>query len=167
MFVGVPVATGTLAGASAACAPDAGYVVTPEGHWYAAMDSPVGEYNSSTQTSSLHYDFTTDHTRTSAWEESASVSAGWAIAKIEASTKYTVTSSVSSGKSVGTTFPVPAKDYGYVQPKVEYRSFDISYGHYSGSCAWVTTSDYGTFDAITAWPFFATCVGKSACTPKP
>jgi len=152
----------------AACDPIFFYQVDRVGNpWYSSIGSAVGKYNSSTSTSTLSITLSQTTSRSTAWEVSGSVSVGWGIAKIEASTSYTVTNTTSTGVSVTDTISVAGHHYGYAQPKVEYRKFHIRYMQGLANCNVVTNTDYGYMDAITAYPFFSECTATAACTPTP
>lgn len=96
----------------------------------------------------------------------ASVSLSAAIATVEATTSYSVQSSVTGNKTVTDTLSVPAKRYGYEQAKVERTTFEIRQYRIGSNCR-QTSQVLGYLNGITAAPFFSSCISTSACTPKP
>lgn len=134
---------------------------------YLSTASPTGQRNGSSETSTLSYSIETKKSRSTNWAVDGGMELGWGIAKVESHTKYDVTNTVEKGVTVSTTLSVPGEHYGYVQPKVEFRRFHITYGRLGRDCKWREEKDYGVLDAITAWPFFSTCVDRSPCTPSP
>lgn len=97
----------------------------------------------------------------------ASASVGWGIAKVEASFRYDVTTTTSTGRTITDVLSVPGQHYGYAQPKVEYRQFHIYDQQTNANCSTSVTHDYGYLNAITTYPFFAECVSTGPCTPRP
>jgi hypothetical protein len=162
------VSMGNANASTASCAPQERTMVVQSGTpTYASLGAAAGKYNASSSTSSLHYSFTTSTTRKTAWTGTVKASVSWGIAQVEASSSFSVESSVTAGTTVTDDLPVPGHYYGYDQPKVEYRTFHIYHQDYQPTCSWSTTLDYGYLQAITAYPFFSSCVATSACTPKP
>jgi hypothetical protein len=150
------------------CVSDTFNEVTQEGSpTYSSTGSAAGKYNASTSTSTLSYSLTTTTSRSTSWSTGGSATISWGVGQVQANTSYTVTTSTSTGKTYTDTLSVPGHDYGYTQPKVEYRDFDISEYQTTGSCTTSKVKDYGILHAITASPFFSECVASSACTPKP
>jgi hypothetical protein len=154
--------------ASAACAPREWTSVAQSGSpTYASLGTAVGKRNASPNPSTLQYAMSQTTKRSTSWTVGAKATVGWGIAKVEASFSYTVTKETTTGVTVTNTMNVPGKYWGYMQPKVEYRYFRIKDQSLRPDCTVRTDKDYGTLKAITAYPFFAECVAKTACTPKP
>jgi len=153
---------------STGCAPqDRTRVVQSGTPTYAATGAAAGKYNASSSQATLHYTLSMTTARSTSWTGTAKVSVSWGIAQVEGSTSYNVTKTTTTGESVTDDLPVPGHSYGYDQPKVEYRTFHIYAQELLPACTWTTTVDYGYLRAITAVPFFSSCVATSACTPKP
>lgn len=133
---------------------------------YEAIGPSQGKYNGSPAASTMSYQVTTTTSKSSTMSVGASISAGWAIATVEATLGYDVTTSTSQGVSLTDTLVVPAYRYGYQQPKIERRSFAIDL-HRIGSTCVETVSLAGYLYGITAYPFWSSCVSTGPCTPKP
>lgn len=134
---------------------------------YRSMGTASGKYNASSNTSTLSLSLSLTKSRSSAWEGGATASVSFGIAQVEAHTSYTVTKTTTINKTSTDTVSVPGHYYGYAQPKAEYRTYHVYNAITNNNCVEVIVKNYGYFDAITAAPFFAECVAKSACTPKP
>ncbi|MEU0091268.1 hypothetical protein [Kribbella sp. NPDC006257] len=150
------------------CGPETYYKVAALGSTtFAAVASPAGKYNDSPSTANLSYTLTTTKTSSSSVEVGGTLTIGGAIAKVEASTSFDVTSSVSSGKSVTDTLPVPGHYRGFDQPGVLRRRFHITKWHTLTNCSESQIEDSGTYNMIVGWPFFASCVTTApSCTPR-
>ena len=142
---------------------DAVQIGTPK---YEAIASAAGKYNAGPTTSNLTYTLTTTTSKSSTMSVGAGVTLSFAIAEVEAETKYSVTKSVSSGITVTDQLAVPSHNYGYDQPKIERRTFEIDQ-YRQGSACTVTKTNLGYLYGITAVPFWSQCVATTACTPKP
>ena len=155
--------------ASAQCAPDPTTVAHQSGSiFYKSIGSAVGKYNASSNTSTLSLSLSWTKNQSSSWEVGGGASVDFGVAQVEANTNFNVTKSTGTTKTSTDTVSVPGHYYGYAQPKAEYRTFHIYTERTNGNCQGTTiTRDYGYFDAITSVPFYAECVGKSQCTPKP
>jgi hypothetical protein len=152
-----------------ACSPEPYDKVTPTGSpFYASEGVAAGKRNGSTTTSTLSVSLSLTTARSTSWSTGGSITIEAGIAKIEAHTSYDVTKTTSVNKTVTDTVAVPGGYYGYAQPKAEYRRFILQRMRTPGNCGPdVVDTNYGTLSAIVANPFFAECVAKSACTPKP
>ena len=155
--------------ANAACPPQTFYTVTKLGRVYQTVGTTVGKYNSSkTSNSTISYSLTTTKTASTTLGIGAKMELGWAIAKVEVSVDVSVTATVSKGKTVTNSMVVAPLHYGRTVPKAEITTYWIRQQQINGACKTVTLYDYGTVDAITAWPFFAECQDTTnSCTPKP
>jgi hypothetical protein len=155
-------------GGPTSCAPNERTLVRSSGSpTYAAIGPAAGKYNAGPTTGALSVSITTTTSRSTGWTTGASASVGWGIAKVEASYSYTVTSTTSSGRTVTDSIAVPGHNYGYAQPKVEYRRFHIYDVQTNADCSTSVTHDYGYLNAITSYPFFSECVSTAPCTPRP
>ncbi|MFE4330078.1 MULTISPECIES: hypothetical protein [unclassified Streptomyces] len=134
---------------------------------YAARGPIVGKRNSSSHTSTLSFAVKTTKSRTTTWTGQAGGSIGWGIAKIEASTSYSVSKKVSSGVTVTNKMSVDAKKRGFTQPTALYRKFAIEKWKQNGNCSTTKLKTY-YMKAIVAPIYFTECQTKgSSCTPKP
>lgn len=133
---------------------------------YESIGPVQGKYNGSSVAGTLTYQVTTTTSKSSTVSVGGSISAGWAIATVEATLGYDVTESTSSGVSLTDTLVVPARRYGYQQPKIERTTFAIDLHRIGSSCA-ETVTVAGYLNGITAYPIWSSCIGTSACTPKP
>ncbi|MGV9285739.1 hypothetical protein [Streptomyces sp. NPDC003730] len=161
-----PSAAADEAGAQG-CPPDVWYKVVSSGASYEAVGSTAGKYNSSSASAILRYDLTTSKSKQTTWGAELGGSVSWGIGQVEAKTKFEITSSTTSGKTVANTINVPGKSYGYTTPKVERRKFTVEKWQDTASCGARFLGDVGTLNGITAYPFFSECTAKNACTPKP
>ncbi|MFD7880011.1 hypothetical protein ACFV5G_39060 [Streptomyces sp. NPDC059766] len=134
--------------------------------YYRNIGSTAGKYNAGA-TSTLKYALKTTTSRSTSWTVGGSASVSWGIGKVEAKFDHNVTKTTTKGITVTDTLKVQSKNYGYVTPKVEYRRFNIRKEHYGANCRVVVNKDYGVIDVIWTNPFFAECVAKHPCTPKP
>ena len=134
---------------------------------YATTAPATGQRNDSTETSDLSYTMRTTTSRATNWAIDGGGEVGWGIFKVESHTKWDVTNQVEKGVEIGTRLSVPGKHFGYVQPKVEIRKFEITKGRIGWDCKWHEVKNYGVLAAITGWPFFSTCVEQGPCLPKP
>ena len=151
-----------------ACIPETWTVVDEVGlPTYAPIGPAAGKFNPSALMSTLVYSLSQTTARSTAWSAGASASLGFGIAEIELNTSYTVTSSTEVGKMVADNVNVPAHSYGYATPKVEFRTFHLHDMKTTPRCTTIPGTDWGDMRAITAYPFFAECVSKVACTPRP
>jgi len=133
---------------------------------YEAIGPAAGKYNSAPTTGNLSYSITTTTSKSSTLSVGAGVTLSFAIAQAEAKTSYDVTTSYSSGVTVTDTLPVPGHYYGYDQPKIERRTFEIDQ-YRRGSACTVTKVNMGYLYGITTVPFRSSCVATGPCTPKP
>lgn len=171
LLLGASVAFPATASASVTpqnCGTDSFYTVEKVGGaYYKSTGERAGKYNASNSTSTLKYSIKTTTSRSSGWTVGGGLTVKAAIVQIEAKTEYNITKKTSTGVTVTNTINVPGKHYGYTQPKAEFRKFHILKQHYGPSCNVITDKDYGVFAGITTPKFFAECVSKNPCTPKP
>ena len=132
---------------------------------YEAIGPSQGKYNGSPAASTMSYQVTTTTSKSSTMSVGASISAGWAIATVEATLGYDVTTSTSQGVSLTDTLVVPAYRYGYQQPKIERRSFAIDL-HRIGSTCVETVSLAGYLYGIAAYPFWSSCRNADGDRPS-
>jgi hypothetical protein len=150
------------------CQPDTWVEVDDNGvSGYDSIGSAVGKYNGSSSAGTLNYAMSVTSSRATAWTASASVSVGWGIAQIQAHYSYGITTTTSTGWTASDSMTVPAHQYGYIQPKVEYHNFHIWEAQQTASCGTNDINDYGTLRAIVVYPFFSECTSTGPCTPKP
>lgn len=136
---------------------------------YQAWGPAAGTYNASSATKTLSYALNTTATLSSTISAGASIGLKFGIASIEGTTNYSVQESVSAGRTVNDTLSIPAYSKGYDQPKVERRTFSIIRHTINNRCD-ERTQALGVVNAITAAPFFSSCVVKGAtgtCAPRP
>lgn len=135
---------------------------------YESIGSAVGKRNGSSLASNLSYATAVTTARASAEAYGAKISLDLAIADVEGSYSYTVTKTTTTGWTATDTLNVPGGYYGYIQPKVEFRSFHIALWATPGNCGNdVETMFYSNPHLIVTNPFFSECTARSACTPKP
>lgn len=149
------------------CVPETWTEVDQTGLYYSSTGSAVGAYNASPTASMLTMTMSRTIQRSTALQAGASMSLSWAIAKVEANFSVTVTNSTTNTSSVAHAISVPGHYYGYQQPKVEYRTYHVYDRKVIANCSTVAGTNYGYVNAIVTYPFYATCVATSACTPKP
>lgn len=142
-------------------------IVAQTGVSYATIGSAVGAYNPSPTASSLTMTMSKTTQRSTALQAGAKMTLSYAVAAVEASFSVTVTNTTTIGSSVSHAISVPAHNYGYQQPKVEFRTYHVYDRETNANCTYSTSCDYGYVNAIVTYPFFSACVATSACTPKP
>ncbi len=135
--------------------------------WFTSIGPRAGKYNAGSGATTLSYARATTSTRTTTWKAEAGGSVGWGIAKVEAKIGRDVATSITAGTTVTSTMSIPAKRYGYTEPKAEYRRYVIYDYQMQPTCKGKYIKTYGTLDAIVTVPFFAECISTAACTPKP
>ncbi|MGW6194869.1 hypothetical protein ACWF0M_01865 [Kribbella sp. NPDC055110] len=151
------------------CEPEAFYKVERWGGTsFVALAPPAGKYNAAPSTANLQYSISLTRGASSTAEVGAKASVKWGIATIEANTSYAVTNSVSSTLTVTDTLPVPGHYRGFDQPGVLRQRFRITKWQTLTNCSERQTYDYGTYNVIVGWPYYASCVTTaSSCTPRP
>jgi hypothetical protein len=149
------------------CDPETFYRVTGGGYaQYKSWGPAAGKYNGGRSARDLTYSITSTTKRSSSIEVGGTISLDVSIANIELNTSYTVTKEASTDKTVTDSLSVPSHYYGYVQPKVEYRDFDVTHVRRGANCHETILAE-SMVHAITAVPFWSECIGTSPCTPKP
>jgi hypothetical protein len=162
-----PLVAGPAQAVAQGCVNETTYKVVPIGSAkYEAVGPAAGKHNSAPTTANLSYSITTTTSKSSTMSVGAGVSLGFAIAQVEAKTSYDITTSYSSGITVTDTLPVPGHYYGYDQPKIERRTFEIDQYRQGSGCT-VTKKNLGYLYGITAVPFWSSCIATGPCTPKP
>jgi len=150
------------------CPPDTWVEVDDDGvSGYDSIGSAVGKYNGSSSTGTLSYASNVTSTRSTQWTASASVSVSWGIAQIHANYSYSITTTTTTGWTATDSMTVPAHQYGYIQPKVEYHTFHIWEAQQTAGCGLNDINDYGYLKAIVVYPFFSECTSTSPCNPTP
>lgn len=134
---------------------------------YMPIGDPVGEYNDSPLADELGFQLEVSDVRTSTWEVSAGGSLSWGIATVEAKTSFTVSKQSISKRTITKVLRVPGKRWGSMAPKVQYRTFAVDQMKTVSPCNDVFIKRMGKLKAITANPFFSSCVATTECTPKP
>lgn len=133
---------------------------------YEVVGTAAGKYNASSSAGTLTYALSVSIGKSTTVSSGVSGGVDWGIAQVDATTSFTLTKTVSAGVTVTDGLTVPAHMYGYDQPKIERRTFEID-RYATGSNCVQTKTFIGYVYGITAWPFFSSCVSTSACTPQP
>jgi hypothetical protein len=150
------------------CPPDTWVEVDDNGvSGYDSIGSAVGKYNGSPSSGTLNYAMNVTSTRSTYWSVGGSASVSWGIGQVQANYSYSVTTTTTSGWTATDSMTVPAGQYGYIQPKVEYHSFHIWEAQQTAGCGTRDVNDYGTLQAIVVYPFFSECTSTGPCTPNP
>ena len=154
-------------GSPTVCPADPHIVVQWTGYvGWASIGAAAGKQAARTGSLSVALHFTQQ--RSTSWVINGGASLGWGIFQVDAHTSYSVVKTSETGITViDTILKVPGGYFAYIQPKVEYRNFDIRKEQYNGHCVTIVVKDYGILHAITTYPFYSECVARTPCTPRP
>ncbi len=139
------------------CPPDVWYKVVSSGASYEAIGSTAGKYNSSSTSAILRYDLTTSKSKETTWGAELGGSVSWGIGQVEAKTKFEITDSTTSGKTVANT----------INSRTRRRAASIRPPQHAYAAWWSVSVLYRVASRSSLSPSSVRCQPSPRASPAP